>query len=50
MTVYERIQLAEAWMKEKDKIPTVIIQVGGCAFVEAQKLVDRVYNAKESCQ
>ena len=39
LTFSERVQLAEAWMKEKDKIPTIIIQVGGCAFLDAQKLV-----------
>ena len=31
--------MAEAWIKEKDKVPTQIIQVGGCAFRDAQKLV-----------
>jgi len=38
LTVDERITLAEAWIKEKDKVPTQIIQVGGCAFRDAQKL------------
>ena len=33
------MELAEAWMKEKDKVPTQIMQVGGCAFRDAQKLV-----------
>ena len=39
LTVDERMELAEAWMKEKDKVPTQIMQVGGCAFRDAQKLV-----------
>ena len=39
LTVDERLELAEAWIKEKDKVPTQIIQVGGCAFRDAQKLV-----------
>ena len=39
LTVDERIRLAEAWIKEKEKVPTQIIQVGGCAFRDAQKLV-----------
>ena len=33
------MELAEAWIKEKDKVPTQIMQVGGCAFRDAQKLV-----------
>ena len=33
-------------MKEKDKVPTQIMQVGGCAFRDAQKLV-RFYIKKE---
>ena len=40
------MELAEAWMKEKDKVPTQIMQVGGCAFRDAQKLV-RFYKKKE---
>ena len=39
LTVDERMELAEAWIKEKDKVPTQIMQVGGCAFRDAQKLV-----------
>ena len=38
LTIEERIDLAEAWIKEKGKIPTQIVQVGGCAFRDAQKL------------
>jgi len=38
LTVDERMELAEAWIKEKDKVPTQIMQVGGCAFRDAQKL------------
>lgn len=39
LTVDERMELAEAWIKEKNKVPTQIMQVGGCAFRDAQKLV-----------
>ncbi len=39
LTFDERKRIAEGWLSEKSKIPTVIIQVGGCSFREAQQLV-----------
>ena len=38
LTINERLALAEAWVKEKAKVPTTIIQVGGCPLRDAQKL------------
>lgn len=38
LTLNERITLAEAWIKNKDQVPTQIIQVGGCAFRDAVTL------------
>ena len=31
--------ITEAWIKEKSKVPTQIIQVGGCTLRDAQKMV-----------
>ena len=38
LTVDERMALTEAWVKEKSKVPTIIVQVGGCGLRDAQKL------------
>lgn len=38
LTVEERLTLAEAWMKQKELVPHILIQVGGCNFVEAKIL------------
>ena len=39
LTVGERMEIAEAWIKHKDKIPHIVIQVGGTNFEEAKILV-----------
>ena len=33
------MELAEAWMRQKHLVPTIIIQVAGCDLKSAQKLV-----------
>ena len=39
LTTEERMELAEAWMRQKHLVPTIIIQVAGCDLKSAQKLV-----------
>lgn len=38
LTTEERMEMAEAWMRQKHLIPTIIIQVAGCDLKSAQKL------------
>lgn len=38
LTMEERMGITEAWIKEKSKVPTQIIQVGGCTLRDAQKM------------
>ena len=33
------MEVAEAWMKQKHLIPTIIVQVAGCDLKSARKLV-----------
>jgi hypothetical protein len=40
----ERLDLAEAWIQHKDRIPHIVIQVAGTNFYEAKILV-RTWNA-----
>ena len=39
LTLNERLELAEAWLKHKDKIPHIVIQIGGTNYQEAKILV-----------
>jgi dihydrodipicolinate synthase/N-acetylneuraminate lyase len=39
LTVDERLELTESWMKQKEKIPHIFVQVGGTNFTEAKILV-----------
>jgi dihydrodipicolinate synthase/N-acetylneuraminate lyase len=46
LTVEERLTLAEAWMKEKEQVPHILIQVGGCNFHEAKILVSFIHKLR----
>ena len=39
LTDEERMDLLEAWMKQKHLIPTIIVQVSGTNLRSAQKMV-----------
>jgi len=39
LTVDERLELTESWMKQKEKVPHIFVQVGGTNFTEAKILV-----------